>query len=257
VHAGVNPDPVSGAILTPIYQSTTYIQDSVDSYLDKGCASTAHSQTAPLPPATVGPLIAYGSVPSHGSHVPSFPGPALPSARCAIYPSARPPAHTHTHTHLQLLLAIAAYLPSRLPSARPFHWRVMLPITLPRPPAPPPLPSGIRIPGPTIRRLRRWRTRLQSSRRATAPPASQQVSPLCPLTFGLGESIGNQFSCEVLIPMENPKRKHYGDGLLNRPLHPPLPTAQDYHLPLRNAKPCRCGESKPCVRALTPRSASL
>ena len=26
VHEGVNPDPVSGAILTPIYQSTTYIQ---------------------------------------------------------------------------------------------------------------------------------------------------------------------------------------------------------------------------------------
>ena len=26
MHAGVNPDPVTGAILTPIYQSTTYIQ---------------------------------------------------------------------------------------------------------------------------------------------------------------------------------------------------------------------------------------
>merc|ERR1712087_121947 len=36
VHVGVNPDPVTGAILTPIYQSTTYIQDSVDEYLAKG-----------------------------------------------------------------------------------------------------------------------------------------------------------------------------------------------------------------------------
>jgi cystathionine gamma-lyase len=36
VHAGVSPDPVTGAILTPIYQSTTYVQESVDKYLDKG-----------------------------------------------------------------------------------------------------------------------------------------------------------------------------------------------------------------------------
>jgi len=36
VHGGVNPDPVTGAILTPIYQSTTYIQESVDEYLAKG-----------------------------------------------------------------------------------------------------------------------------------------------------------------------------------------------------------------------------
>jgi len=36
VHAGVNPDPVTGAILTPVYQSTTYIQESVDLYLEKG-----------------------------------------------------------------------------------------------------------------------------------------------------------------------------------------------------------------------------
>jgi cystathionine beta-lyase/cystathionine gamma-synthase len=36
VHEGVNPDPVSGAILTPIYQSTTYIQDSIEDYLGKG-----------------------------------------------------------------------------------------------------------------------------------------------------------------------------------------------------------------------------
>lgn len=36
VHAGVEPDPVTGAILTPIYQSTTFVQESVDSYLAKG-----------------------------------------------------------------------------------------------------------------------------------------------------------------------------------------------------------------------------
>jgi cystathionine beta-lyase/cystathionine gamma-synthase len=36
VHGGVTPDPVTGAILTPIYQSTTFVQDSVDEYMGKG-----------------------------------------------------------------------------------------------------------------------------------------------------------------------------------------------------------------------------
>ncbi len=36
IHAGVSPDPLTGAILTPIYQTTTYVQDSVDEYLAKG-----------------------------------------------------------------------------------------------------------------------------------------------------------------------------------------------------------------------------
>jgi len=36
IHAGVEPDPVTGAILTPIYQTTTYVQESVDRYLAKG-----------------------------------------------------------------------------------------------------------------------------------------------------------------------------------------------------------------------------
>ena len=36
IHAGVTPDPVTGSILTPIYQSTTFVQDSVDQYLNKG-----------------------------------------------------------------------------------------------------------------------------------------------------------------------------------------------------------------------------
>ncbi|HEX6146117.1 MAG TPA: PLP-dependent aspartate aminotransferase family protein [Acidimicrobiia bacterium] len=36
VHAGVTPDPTTGAILTPIHQSTTFVQGSVDDYLGKG-----------------------------------------------------------------------------------------------------------------------------------------------------------------------------------------------------------------------------
>jgi cystathionine gamma-lyase len=36
IHAGVTPDPVTGSILTPVYQTTTYVQDSVDEYLAKG-----------------------------------------------------------------------------------------------------------------------------------------------------------------------------------------------------------------------------
>ena len=36
VHAGVEPDPVTGAILTPIHQTTTYVQPSVDRYRETG-----------------------------------------------------------------------------------------------------------------------------------------------------------------------------------------------------------------------------
>jgi cystathionine beta-lyase/cystathionine gamma-synthase len=36
IHAGVVPDPVTGSILTPIYQATTFVQPSVDAYLTKG-----------------------------------------------------------------------------------------------------------------------------------------------------------------------------------------------------------------------------
>ncbi len=36
IHAGQEPDPTTGAILMPIYQSTTYVQESVDEYLAKG-----------------------------------------------------------------------------------------------------------------------------------------------------------------------------------------------------------------------------
>ena len=36
IHAGVSPDPVTGSILTPVYQTTTFVQESVDEYLSKG-----------------------------------------------------------------------------------------------------------------------------------------------------------------------------------------------------------------------------
>lgn len=36
IHEGVTPDPTTGAILTPIYQSTTFVQESVDDYMSKG-----------------------------------------------------------------------------------------------------------------------------------------------------------------------------------------------------------------------------
>jgi cystathionine gamma-lyase len=36
VHGGVTPDPTTGSILTPIFQSTTFVQDSVDDYMGKG-----------------------------------------------------------------------------------------------------------------------------------------------------------------------------------------------------------------------------
>lgn len=36
IHAGVVPDPTTGSILTPVYQTTTYVQASVDQYLGKG-----------------------------------------------------------------------------------------------------------------------------------------------------------------------------------------------------------------------------
>jgi len=36
VHAAVSPEPASGAILTPLFLSTTFVQDSVEDYLKKG-----------------------------------------------------------------------------------------------------------------------------------------------------------------------------------------------------------------------------
>lgn len=36
VHGGVTPDEETGAILTPVYMSTTFVQESVDKYLEKG-----------------------------------------------------------------------------------------------------------------------------------------------------------------------------------------------------------------------------
>lgn len=36
IHAGTKPDPLTGSVLPPIYQSTTFAQPSVDEYLSKG-----------------------------------------------------------------------------------------------------------------------------------------------------------------------------------------------------------------------------
>jgi len=40
VHAGVRPDPITGSILTPVFQTTTFVQESVDKYLAKGFSYT-------------------------------------------------------------------------------------------------------------------------------------------------------------------------------------------------------------------------
>ena len=46
VRAGVEPDPATGAILTPIHQTTTYVQPSVDGYREKGYSySRSHNPT--------------------------------------------------------------------------------------------------------------------------------------------------------------------------------------------------------------------
>jgi cystathionine beta-lyase/cystathionine gamma-synthase len=36
IHAGAEPDPTTGSILPPIYQSTTFVQESIESYMAKG-----------------------------------------------------------------------------------------------------------------------------------------------------------------------------------------------------------------------------
>lgn len=36
VHAAVSPDEKTGAVLTPLFLSTTFVQESVDKYLEKG-----------------------------------------------------------------------------------------------------------------------------------------------------------------------------------------------------------------------------
>lgn len=36
VHAGVHPEPHTGAILTPIFQSSVFVQESIETYLEKG-----------------------------------------------------------------------------------------------------------------------------------------------------------------------------------------------------------------------------
>ena len=40
VHSGVSPDAATGAILTPIHQSPTFVQESIDKYMSKGYSYT-------------------------------------------------------------------------------------------------------------------------------------------------------------------------------------------------------------------------
>nr|AGT02784.1 cystathionine gamma-synthase [Angomonas desouzai] len=40
VHGGVKPDPVTGAILTPLYQTTTFVQESIEKYTARGYSYT-------------------------------------------------------------------------------------------------------------------------------------------------------------------------------------------------------------------------
>ncbi|KAF4704418.1 Cystathionine [Perkinsus olseni] len=41
VHASVSPDNETGAILTPVFLSTTFVQESVDKYLAKASQQSA------------------------------------------------------------------------------------------------------------------------------------------------------------------------------------------------------------------------
>jgi len=42
IHAGVHPDPATGAIMTPIYQTSTYVQDGVEITKDMNIRSEEH-----------------------------------------------------------------------------------------------------------------------------------------------------------------------------------------------------------------------
>ena len=48
LHAGAAPDPVTGAILTPIYQSTTYVQEAVGVHKGYTYSRTANPTVAAL-----------------------------------------------------------------------------------------------------------------------------------------------------------------------------------------------------------------
>lgn len=48
VHGGVDPDPLTGAILTPIYQNTAFVQESVENYMSKGFSYTRTSNPTVL-----------------------------------------------------------------------------------------------------------------------------------------------------------------------------------------------------------------
>lgn len=64
VHAGVVPDPTTGAILTPIYQATTFVQESIAKYCEKGYSYTRSSN--PTVTALEDKIAAAENVPEGG-----------------------------------------------------------------------------------------------------------------------------------------------------------------------------------------------
>ena len=80
IHSGVTPDPATGSLLTPIYQTTTYVQPSIDEYLAKGYS---HSRSGKIVASISG-----------GAEVDrrrfSDPDPRSPSDGCQRNPSSSP-----------------------------------------------------------------------------------------------------------------------------------------------------------------------
>lgn len=62
MHEGVNPDKETGAILTPIVQSTTFVQDSVETYLVR---TNGPSPVALMVPSALPQGMIYNTVRSY------------------------------------------------------------------------------------------------------------------------------------------------------------------------------------------------
>ena len=71
IHAGQDPDPSTGAVMTPIYQTATYVQEEPGKH--RGLRLLAHWQPYPLGPGNLsgkpgGRAIRVGIRLGHGSH---------------------------------------------------------------------------------------------------------------------------------------------------------------------------------------------
>ena len=49
IHAGIEPDPTTGAIMTPIFQTSTYVQEAVGKHKGYEYARTCLLYTSPSP----------------------------------------------------------------------------------------------------------------------------------------------------------------------------------------------------------------